>query len=101
MKYAIIADEDTVLGFGIVGVSGRVATNAQEAEQAFESLRADKDACIILITERIAEMIRPIVDQYLFRESFPLIVEIPDRHGPLPGRPGIKALVNAAIGIKI
>lgn len=101
MKYSIIGDEDTVLGFGIVGVSGRVAGNAEEAQQAFKGMLEDKDISIVIITERIADMIRPVVDAYLFTESFPLIVEIPDRHGPKEGRPGIKDMVNAAIGIKI
>ena len=101
MKYSVIGDEDTVLGFGIVGVSGRVADNADEATRAFEATLAEKDTSIVIMTERVADMIRPIVDAYLFKESFPLIVEIPDRHGPKEGRPGIKDMVNGAIGIKI
>jgi len=101
MKYSIIGDEDTVLGFGIVGVSGKVAVNADEAKRAFDEMIADKETSIIIMTERVADMIRSIVDRYLFTESFPLIVEIPDRHGPSPDRPGIRELVNAAIGIKI
>jgi len=101
MKYSIIGDEDTVLGFGIVGVSGKVAVNTDEAKRAFQEILDDKETSIIIMTERVADMIRSIVDRYLFTESFPLIVEIPDRHGPNPDRPGIKELVNAAIGIKI
>lgn len=101
MKYAIIGDEDTVLGFGVVGVLGKVATNEDETRRAFQEFRADEEVSIIIITERLADMIRSIVDRYLFTESFPLIVEIPDRHGRQPGRPGIKDMVNAAIGIKI
>ncbi len=101
MKYSIIGDEDTVLGFAIVGVAGKVATNAEEAERAFKALLQDKDTSIIIMTERIADLMRATVDRYLFTESFPLIVEIPDRHGPAPDRPGIRELVNAAIGIKI
>lgn len=101
MKYSVIGDEDTVLGFGIVGVSGRVADNAEEAQRAFEAMLQDKETSIVIMTERVADMIRSIVDTYLFKESFPLIVEIPDRHGPKEGRPGIKEMVNAAIGIKI
>jgi vacuolar-type H+-ATPase subunit F/Vma7 len=46
-------------------------------------------------------MIREAVDSYLFTESFPLIVEIPDRSGRDLNRPGIKELVNRAIGIKV
>jgi V/A-type H+-transporting ATPase subunit F len=101
MKYSIIGDEDTVLGFGIVGVSGKVAENAEQAEHAFQALLEDKETSIIIITERIADMIRPIVDKYLFTVSFPLIVEIPDRKGTKPGRPGIKEMVNTAIGLKL
>ena len=101
MKYSIIGDEDTVLGFAIVGVPGKVADDADQARRAFESIIKDKDTAIIIITERIADMIRPMVDKYLFTVSFPLIVEIPDRHGVKPGRPEIKEMVNRAIGIKL
>ena len=101
MKYAIIGDEDAVMGFGIVGVQGRVAASAEEARQAFETLRKEPDVGIILITERVAEMIRPLMDAYMLSTSFPLMVEVPDRKGSLPGRAGIKAMVNTAIGIKI
>jgi V/A-type H+-transporting ATPase subunit F len=101
MKYSVIGDEDTVLGFGIVGVAGKVAVNADEAGTAFAAILEDKETCIIIITEPVADMIRPVVNKYLFTDSFPLIVEIPDRHGRDPKRPGIREMVNAAIGIKI
>ena len=84
MKYSIIGDEDAVLGFGMVGVSGKVAVDADQAMRAFESIIEDEETCIIIITERVADMIRPTVDRYLFTESFPLIVEIPDRNGTKP-----------------
>ena len=101
MKYSIIGDEDTVLGFELVGLSGKVVQTAEEARRAFESMLEDKEIGIIIITEPIADMIRPIVDKYLFTLSFPLIVEIPDRRGRPPDRPGIREMVNAAIGIKL
>jgi V/A-type H+-transporting ATPase subunit F len=101
MKYAIIGDEDTVLGFGIVGVSGQIAVNAEEAKLAFTATLEDKTVGIIIMTEQVADMIRSTVDRYLFTESFPLIVEIPDRKGHQADRPDIKDMVNAAIGIKL
>jgi V/A-type H+-transporting ATPase subunit F len=101
MKYSVIGDEDTVLGFGIVGVPGKIATNEEETRRAFHELLEDKDVSIIIITERLADNIRTLVDKYLLTQTFPLIVEIPDRQGRLPGRPDIKDMVNAAIGIKI
>ena len=101
MKYSIIGDEDAVLGFGIVGVAGRIVENPDQAQDAFNAIIADKETAIIIITEPVADMIRPTVTKYLFTQSFPLIVEIPDRHGRDPKRPGIKEMANAAIGIKI
>jgi len=101
MKYSIIGDEDAVLGFEMVGVSGRTARNPEEAHRAFQAVLEDSQTGIIIITERVADMIRPLVDKFLFTQSFPLIVEIPDRKGRQPGRPGIRELVNAAIGVRL
>jgi len=101
VKYSIIGDEDTVLGFEMVGVSGRTARDPDEAQRAFRAALEEKETGIIIMTERVADMIRPLVDRYLFTESFPLIVEIPDRKGREPDRPGIRELVNAAIGIRL
>lgn len=97
----MIGDEDTVLGFGMVGVGGRVAGDAAEAEAAFDAATADPDVGILVVTERAAELIRPRVDRYLFSDTFPLIVEIPDRDGRMAGRPTIRETVNSAIGIKL
>jgi len=101
MKYAIIGDEDTVLGFELVGVSGQIVQTQEDAQRAFDATLADKEVGIIIMTERIADMIRSLVDKYQFTMSFPLIVEIPDRQGRSPDRPGIREMVNAAIGIKL
>ncbi len=101
MKYWVIGDEDTVLGFGIVGVSGTTASTPEEAQRAFNTALEDRETSIVIITEPVADMIRWTVNRYLFTESFPLIVEIPDRHGRDPSRPSVKQLVNSAIGIKL
>jgi V/A-type H+-transporting ATPase subunit F len=101
MKYYIIGDEDAVIGFGMVGVQGRAVKDKGEAEAAFRHALDDREIGIIIITERITQLIKATVDRYLFRERFPLIVEIPDRKGPVPGRIGIREMVNAAIGISL
>lgn len=77
MKYFVIGDEDTVLGFSLVGVFGMQATNAQQAKRAWDKAVDDSQNGIIIITDEVANMIRPIVDRFLFSESFPLVVEIP------------------------
>lgn len=101
MKYYVIGDEDTVLGFGMVGVDGAVVGNAAEAEAAFDTATSDPEVGILVVTERAAEFVRPRVDRLLVSDGFPLIVEIPDRRGRMAGRPTIREMVNTAIGIKL
>ena len=101
MKYFIIGDEDAVLGFGMVGVRGLTVHNAEEAETAFRTALEDGDIGIIIIAERTADLIRPLVNRYIFAQQFPLIVEIPDRYGRDASKPGIKEMVNEAIGVKL
>ncbi len=101
MKYLVIGDEDTVLGLGMVGVEGRIVREKDDTLKAFKEALSDREVGIVIITERMASLIRPTVDRFIFSEDFPLIVEIPDRKGPLPGRKGIREMVNAAIGVKL
>ena len=101
MKYFIIGDEDSVLGFGMVGVEGKVAESAADAEAAFSAALEAKDVGIVILTERTADLIRRVVDAYVLSRRFPLVVEIPDRRGPLPGRRNIREMVTDAIGIKL
>lgn len=101
MHYHIIGDEDTVLGFSLAGVSGSIVRNREQAHASFRECLGNGDVAIVIITERVAEMIREEVDNYIFNADFPLIVEIPDREGPLPERPTLRELVNQAIGINL
>jgi V/A-type H+-transporting ATPase subunit F len=101
LNYFVIGDEDTVLGFALAGVQGYTVSSRDEAVAGLEAALKDECVGIILITERIAELIRDEVDNYVFSRSFPLIVEIADRLGPVAGRPGLREMVNQAIGIKL
>lgn len=85
----------------MVGIQGSIAVTAEDAEKAFNTALKNDDVGIIIITERTAELIRPLVNEYIFTEQFPLIVEIPDRQGRIAGKPEIREMVNAAIGIKL
>lgn len=101
MKYFAIGDEDTVLGFGMVGVKGRVATDADTARAAFDEAISLSRIGIIIITEDAARLIRETVNRYIFTREFPLIVEIPSSRGRDPNRPGLRQVVNEAIGINL
>ena len=99
MEYFVIGDDDTVLGFSVVGVTGISVRNADEARKAWSKALEDKTYGVIIITEEAADLIRDTVDRYLFSETFPLVVEIPgsdERKGK-----DLRSLVNDAIGVSI
>ncbi len=101
MDYFIIGDEDTVLGFELAGVSGKAVKTPSEALASFNGALQNKEHGILIITENTADMIREVVDRYLFSAQFPLIVEIPGSRGRKEGRRDLRTLVNEAIGIKL
>ena len=101
MRYFVIGDEDTVLGFGLVGVDGATPRTQAEAQEIFDSVIRNREIGVTIITEAAADLIRETVDRYLFTEDFPLILEIPDRKGKLPDRPTLREVANNAIGISV
>jgi V/A-type H+/Na+-transporting ATPase subunit F len=101
MNYRVIGDEEAVLGFGMVGVKGYAVSTKEETAAAFDQAISDADVGIIIMTETAADLIRNRVDRYLFSREFPLIVEIPGRGGRDPNRPGLREMVNKAIGIHV
>ncbi|MCD6116656.1 V-type ATP synthase subunit F [bacterium] len=101
MRFYVIGDEETVIGFRLVGISGTVVNNRQDAEAAIRKAREDENLGIILITERIADLVKDIVEELLFTTAFPLILEIPDRNGPLKNRGSVRDIVKHAVGLSV
>ena len=101
MKFYCIADEDTVRGFRLAGVAGQTVTSAPEAALALETVAAQRDCAVIILTEIIADSIRAQVERIRFESSQPVIVEIPGPDGPLPGRKSLRQLAQEAVGIHI
>ncbi len=101
MKFYVIADENTVTAFKLVGLEGEVVENADSAKEALEKAFESGEIGIIIITERIAASIREEMEDFVFKHSFPLIIEIPDRKGPLEDRISIREMVNSAVGVKV
>ncbi len=99
MEYFVIGDEDTVLGFSLVGVSGIACSSPEDVKAAWNKATEDKEYGVIIITDECASAIRDTVDRYLFTMSFPLVVEIPSRNSK--GSTDLRELVNEAIGVSI
>jgi V/A-type H+-transporting ATPase subunit F len=101
MRYHVIGDEDTVLGFRYAGIPGEIVTDAASAHEAFERIRHLPDVAIIIITDVIADLIRAEVNAERFDRVLPLVVEVPGPSGPSPQRRDLLSLIREAVGIRV
>lgn len=101
MKPLVIGSLDAVLGFGLVGVRGWAVDTAQEANQALDEALQDPEAGIILVTEDVAELVGPRMDELMMRSTVPLVVQIPGPQGPSPDRASLSEVIRRAIGVRL
>ena len=101
MKFCGIADEDTARGLRLAGVEAHVVATEEQARAALDEFAARPDCGIIIITEAVALWIQPQVDVIRLERDCPLIVEITGPEGPLPGRKGLRQLVQEAVGVRV
>ena len=85
----------------LAGIDGVVVHEKQEIKQALDEVLSQKDIGINLMTEKLGKEIPEIVDDIKLNRTFPLLLEIPDRHGSGRRPDFITAYINEAIGIKI
>ncbi len=101
MKFYCIADEDTVQGFRLAGISSQVAATTEEAMAAINKVLMRPDCGIVIITEKVADLIRSEVDMVRQERDRPLIVEVPGPEGPLAGHRSLRELVQEAVGVNV
>jgi len=101
MKLYVIGDRETVLGFRLVGVEGRVAAERDAAMAALDSAVSRTDVGVVLVTETLAALIRDAIDARLYGMGFPLVLEIPGVSGPSADRLNVEDVVRKAIGVSI
>jgi V/A-type H+-transporting ATPase subunit F len=101
LKFYVIGDRQTVLGFRLVGIEGKTVEGREDALSALREAVEMKDTGIVLVTESIAGEIRDEVEARLYGIGFPLVLEIPDASGPAEDRPEIEEIVRKAVGISI
>ena len=101
MKFYVLGDDETVLGFRLVGVQGKVVEGREETLEALRGAVSDKQIGVVLITEKIAAEVRDELEARHFGLGFPLVLEIPDSSGPDPERLDIQEVVRRAIGVSI
>ena len=102
MKMYLISDKvDTYTGMRLAGVDGVVVHERDELREALEKTLTDKSIGIVLLTEKFGQEFPEILDQFRLERQMPLLIEIPDRHGPGRKKDFITSYVTEAIGLKL
>jgi V/A-type H+/Na+-transporting ATPase subunit F len=101
VRVLVVGHPEAVLGFSLAGVGGQSVQNADQANRALDEALAAKDVGIVLVTQDVARMIQPRMDDLKLHSTVPLIVEIPSPEGVSPDEPSLSEIVLRAIGIKL
>ena len=102
MKAFLISDNhDTLVLMRLAGIPGVIVHGHNETMEAVDNALNDKSLAIIVITELAAESIPERIQNLRKRDSLPLLVEIPDRHGTRRDADFLSRYVREAIGVKM
>lgn len=105
---AVIGDRETAIGFRLAGVQAvyEVPRDENEILNLLDKLVSEDGTAIIIINERLAaearvrDKIRAINENK--RGVTPIIVEIPDKWGPMEQRVSeIERLIKRAVGVAL
>ena len=101
MKLAAICDPDTAMGLRLAGVH-EVFTVEKSPIQAFDELQERNDIGVVFINESLADTIGTQLKEFRLRNTLPIIVEIPDKHGKQTDHIDfVSVLVKRAVGIDV
>lgn len=102
MKMYLISDNiDTLTGMRLVGVEGSIAHTKEDLEKALHQCLSDENIGIILVTEKLGKDYPTSLDEVRLKRNFPLLIEIPDRHGSGRSPSFITDYIEQTIGIHV
>ncbi len=102
MKLYIISDNvDTMVGMRLAGIEGCVVHEKNELIEKLDSVFMDKEIGIVLITELLFKKFPDIIYNIKLNKRYPLLVEIPDRHGSGKPENFITSYISEAIGLNL
>ena len=101
VSYLISDNTDTLVGMRLAGITGVVLHEKNEVLEECKKCLSNKNIGILILTEKIFDLIPDDVMQAKLKRKFPLIVEIPDRHGLRRDEDFITKYINESIGISI
>ncbi|MCI8501214.1 MAG: ATP synthase subunit F [Oscillospiraceae bacterium] len=102
MRFYLISDNiDTQIGMRLAGIEGVVVHEPEEVKNALLAACGLNDVGIVLMTEKLVNLVPDLVYDIKLNRKSPLVVEIPDRHGTAQISETINRYVHEAVGISL
>lgn len=102
MRCFVISDNtDTLIGFRLAGVEGKIVHEREEALSALREAMQDTDIAVVMLTEKITALIADAVQERKEQAALPLLVTVPDRHGSADMTAAISRYLAETVGIHI
>ncbi len=102
MKFFCISDNiDTQIGMRLAGIEGVVVHEPEELDRELDRVCENHEIGIVLVSEKLMKLCPERIYEIKLHQKYPLIVEIPDRHGTANISDNITNYVREAIGVKI
>ncbi len=95
----VLGEEEVVLGFALIGIRGATPANREEALRDLASARAQASQAMLLVTESVADLIRPEIRDATLGGS--VIQIIPGVRPARAAAEDSQAMLLAALGIKL
>ncbi len=100
-SYLISDNMDTWVGLRLAGIDGIIVNDRENALKEMKTAVKNQDIGILILTEKIVDMIKDEYLEYKLKSKTPLIIEIPDRHGSIREYNAIKDYIRDSVGIHI
>ena len=98
LKIHVVGSEDTVIGFGLVGINGTIVKNPEEAKQLLETFTKPRKYDLIIINTRLLQGLEQFIDDYRLNSENPILFDIPDETG-IPIEHLLKKFVKKAFSM--
>jgi len=100
MIFFCIADKDSSLGFRLAGIETREVVSRSNALEALKVALATEETGVILVTEKAALFLRQELDNLMYKNQKPLILELPSRGGSVKRR-SVGDYLKDIIGVSV
>jgi len=101
-RIAVLADKETAVYFKLSGIKNSYFVNDRaEAEKRIESLFANQEISLIMVTEQVFDWIQSWLARMKREKEYPLVVSIPGKRGEKPKADALAELIKRTVGVEI